>query len=471
MCFPNRTGSGRYRGRVSDAPVTLDPAALPALPDPSTPPARQRLAWLDALRGFAALCVVFDHLGAYAMPHLRGDIYRFLDPGTYGVFVFFLVSGYIVPASLERKGSVRGFWVSRVFRLYPLYAVALVAMVLLWWFNIGTISGANYQGKTSLLTHALMLSSVLGAHNAINVIWTLTYEMAFYLLLTALFLTGTHRRSGRWALLFAAAAVGLGGLLPMFAISRSFLGTRLVPELADLLVLAGIALAVTRFRVPRTAGAILAGGTVIVLVLFNGNWVPPYEALTILALMFTGTMLYRAERGDYPWRRAVPAAIAVLALATAAGLWHGFGWGANYRWQWATSVLGAGLTFAIGMACRKKPVPAVLAWLGVVSFSVYLVHPVLLQFYKKVPFTHGSHPFPVQVLMAAVFLAVLLACSWLSFRFVEKPMQQHGRAFSRWLDTWFGPDPVPGARPAALEPALTHEVIGPPEPVPEAAAQ
>jgi peptidoglycan/LPS O-acetylase OafA/YrhL len=37
----------------------------------------------------------------------------------YGVFVFFLVSGYIVPASLERKGSVHGFWVSRVFRLYP----------------------------------------------------------------------------------------------------------------------------------------------------------------------------------------------------------------------------------------------------------------------------------------------------------------------------------------------------------------
>jgi peptidoglycan/LPS O-acetylase OafA/YrhL len=445
---------------VPDAPVTLTPPSPSAA---AAPRAGQRLAWLDALRGFAALCVVFDHLGAYAMPHLRGDIYRFLDPGTYGVFVFFLVSGYIVPASLERKGSVRGFWVSRAFRLYPLYAVVLVAMVLLWWFNIGTISGANYQGKTSLLTHALMLSSVLGAHNAINVIWTLTYEMAFYLLLTALFLTGTHRRSSRWALLFAAAAVGLGGLLPMFAISRSFLGTRLVPEIADLFILAGIALAVSRFRVPRTIGAILAAGTVLVLVMFNGDWVPPYEALTILALMFTGTMLYRAERGDYPWNRAVPAAVTVLALATAAGLWHGFGWGANYRWQWATSVLGAGLTFAIGMACRKKPVPAVLAWLGVVSFSVYLVHPVLLQFYKKIPFTHGSHPFPLQVLMAATFLAVLLACSWLSYRWVEKPMQRHGRTVSRWLDTRLGPDPVPGARAPGLEPAPALEVIVPPE--------
>jgi peptidoglycan/LPS O-acetylase OafA/YrhL len=33
--------------------------------------------------------------------------------------VFFLVSGYIMASSLERKGSVRGSWVSRVFRLYP----------------------------------------------------------------------------------------------------------------------------------------------------------------------------------------------------------------------------------------------------------------------------------------------------------------------------------------------------------------
>jgi peptidoglycan/LPS O-acetylase OafA/YrhL len=33
--------------------------------------------------------------------------------------VFFLVSGYIVPASLEHKGDVRSIWVNRVFRLYP----------------------------------------------------------------------------------------------------------------------------------------------------------------------------------------------------------------------------------------------------------------------------------------------------------------------------------------------------------------
>jgi peptidoglycan/LPS O-acetylase OafA/YrhL len=77
-----------------------------------------RLGWLDALRGIAALCVVFDHLTYSVFQPVRDSVYHWFDPGQYGVFVFFLVSGYIVPASLERRGSVRGFWVSRVFRLY-----------------------------------------------------------------------------------------------------------------------------------------------------------------------------------------------------------------------------------------------------------------------------------------------------------------------------------------------------------------
>jgi len=51
--------------------------------------------------------------------------------------VFFLVSGYIVPASLERKGSVGSFWVSRVYRLYPLYLFAVGVMIVLWATGIG----------------------------------------------------------------------------------------------------------------------------------------------------------------------------------------------------------------------------------------------------------------------------------------------------------------------------------------------
>jgi peptidoglycan/LPS O-acetylase OafA/YrhL len=73
---------------------------------PPRPTTGNRLAWLGALRGIAALCVVFDHLTYSVLQPVRNSVYHWFDPGQYGVFVFFLVSGYIGPASLERKGSV-----------------------------------------------------------------------------------------------------------------------------------------------------------------------------------------------------------------------------------------------------------------------------------------------------------------------------------------------------------------------------
>src|SRR6201996_6999284 len=119
-----------------------------------------RLAWLDALRGFAALCVVFDHGSSLLLVPVRSYLYHWLNLGQYGVFVFFLVSGYIVPASLERKGSVRGFWISRGFRLYPLYALAIVAAAAAYALGYGTLRGAQVHPFQSAAADLLMLPNV-----------------------------------------------------------------------------------------------------------------------------------------------------------------------------------------------------------------------------------------------------------------------------------------------------------------------
>ena len=47
-----------------------------------------------------------------------------IDLGKYGVLLFFLVSGYVIPMSLERHGSLRRFWIGRLFRIYPAYLAA-----------------------------------------------------------------------------------------------------------------------------------------------------------------------------------------------------------------------------------------------------------------------------------------------------------------------------------------------------------
>ena len=419
-----------------------------------------RLAWLDVLRGLAALCVVFNHFGYFVPPRLNNPVYQWFNPGDYGVFVFFLISGYIVPASLERKGSVRTFWISRIFRLYPLYLLAVGLALVLYAVHVGGLRGEGSDPETSVLSQMLMMSNVLAGQNLPYVVWSLSYEMIFYLLLTALFVARIHRRSSRCALAFAVAAVALGGLLPQAYFTSNLWSPRIIALIADMVVLTGLAFAVALRGMPRLVGATLAALVGLTLLAFNGTWLWPWEALSILALMFTGTMLYRAEQGQYSWRKAIVIAVTVLGLAIAAGLWHSHAWGmsahAEFIWErcWFMSLFLAGLTFGAGLALRRVTWPRFLTWLGLISYSVYLLHPSLIEVYQHLPWT-AHHTFWVQLLVDALFLVILLAVCSLTYLLVERPMQEVGRRLARRLDARFGPDRFP-VRMRTPEPALAH---------------
>src|SRR5215469_5165487 len=267
-----------------------------------------RLAWLDALRGFAALCVVFDHGSTLLLRPARDFLYQWLNLGQYGVFVFFLVSGYIVPASLERKGSLGAFWASRAFRLYPMYAAAIVLAAAAYWTGHGTIRGAQQHPATSAASWLLMLPNLLTGPNVPNVVWTLSYEMVFYLLLAALFSWRVHRHSGVYAIACAAGAVVLGGVLPMAALQRwgqhGGPSPLTVDVAADALILAGIALAVSGKTSWGRIGASVAGLAGLTLLLINPGYPYPWSGLVILALMFTGTLVYRAGQRQIGWGSA-----------------------------------------------------------------------------------------------------------------------------------------------------------------------
>ena len=391
-----------------------------------------RLAWLDALRGFAALCVVFDHGSTLLLLPVRTYLYHWFNLGQYGVFVFFLVSGYIVPASLERKGSVRGFWVSRAFRLYPLFVLAVVASAVAYETGHGVFATAGAHPFTAVLSWLFMLQNLNTGLNVPVVTWTLSYEMVFYLLLAALFSWGVHRRSEWYATAFAVGAVTLGGVLPMSALSHWSKGPGhgplLLSGLTDALILAGLLLAAGSRTWPARAGASLAAVTALVLMTFNQNYPYPWSGCVILALMFSGTLIYRAEHRQVSRLTAGAVVTGVLALATAAGLWHG---GAHYghAWQlqWVTSVLLAGATFGAGLAARRLRVPRWCAWLGMISYSVYLLHPLVFDAYRTIPAVHRRYSLPDQVLVFAVLLAVIIALSGATFYLVEKPMQRLGR--------------------------------------------
>jgi peptidoglycan/LPS O-acetylase OafA/YrhL len=422
---------------------------------PKTAGTASRLAWLDALRGFAALCVVFDHGSTLLLRPARDFLYHWLNLGQYGVFVFFLVSGYIVPASLERKGSLRGFWISRAFRLYPMYAAALVLAVVAYRTGHGTISGAEHNPLAAAASWLLMLPNLLTGPNVPNVTWTLSYEMVFYLLLAALFSWGAHRHSGGYALTSAAAAVALGGVLPMAALTRwadhAAHGPLALDAAADALVLGGIALAVFGGRPLARVGTAIAVLTALTLVTVNQGYPYPWSGGVILALMFTGTLIYRAEHGQADKAAAAAIAAAVLALATFAGLWHGARYGSQWQAQWASSILLAAATFGIAMALRNRRIPRVAAWLGVISYSVYVLHPLIFNAYRSVPVLHRTHTMPVQAALFAALFAAIVAASAATYYLIERPMQWLGRAVA---------DYATGAGSGAAAPAADAEAAG-----------
>ncbi len=426
-----------------------------------------RLGWLDALRGIAVLFVVFEHLSFSEMTGVRAAISPWFSPGLYGIMVFFMVSGYIVPASLERRGSVRRFWVSRVFRLYPLFVVAVMIKIVLASFHLATNTVSDVGA--SAVGHILMLQDLLGVPNMINVLWTLSFEMAFYLLVTFLFVAGVHQRSARLAAGFAAASVAGGAILPQAALSHSFAGTRAVATAVTVLVLVSLAGAVSGRRGPRTAGAALAGGTALVLLSFNSR-VNAWEGFAILAAMFTGTVMCRADRGQISWAKAVGTAGTVCLLAVTSGWWHlaqhRGAMTAVYQRQWAISSLLAAATFAAGMAWRKRDMPRLLTWLGMISYSVYLIHMLMIDVLVRLPWTRTRPSLPVQVAITVAFLCLLLGCCAMTYRFVEAPMQRVGRRVAARLESRFGPDLLSAARsgprlPPSSRPAADGALAGP----------
>ncbi|WP_405088634.1 acyltransferase family protein [Microbispora sp. NBC_01389] len=373
-----------------------------------------RLAWLDALRGIGAMAVVAEHALPWVMPSLRP---YWFSLGMYGVLVFFLVSGYIIPASLEKRGDVGAFWISRVFRLYPLYllVIAFVLVMAVW----VPVRQEVPRHPSAVAAHLSMLLDVVHIGAVADPMWTLSYEMVFYLLVTALFAGGMHRRSGTLAIVFGVVAVAAGLVL-----SAPLLPGHWPAVVAGVVFVAGLACLITgRFR---TVAAYALGLMALVLLLF-GSFVPWFGA-AILAVMFTGTALYRWERGT---AGLGPVAVAAVLVA-AAPVWSAqAGWWWVQPGVWITTIALAGATFAIGMALRGRRVPGVLTWLGLISYSVYLLHHPLLKYLNALVGDLKSVPDTGRAALALGYLAVMLTLSWLTYRFVESPAQRLGRRITR----------------------------------------
>lgn len=131
------------------------------------------------LRGMAALLVVFFHFrfylnGVYAQKDLGTLLF---GGGAFGVDLFFIISGFIIAMSTEKKSSPLIFVVRRFFRIYPAFILTFLVGVIFIYYNLPTESIV----RAMFFIHKdYGLDSPSFGYNVLGPAWTLTYEFYFY---------------------------------------------------------------------------------------------------------------------------------------------------------------------------------------------------------------------------------------------------------------------------------------------------
>lgn len=139
-----------------------------------------RVLSVEVLRAFAALSVACFHFVG-ANPATPDGWFKYLmSYGHYGVQIFFVISGFVLPLSMHDSGyKIRYFFhfmAKRLLRLEPTYLVSLILIVGI----LASTAPSTLKWKQILL-HLGFLNSLAGEDWLMAVYWTLAIEFQFYL--------------------------------------------------------------------------------------------------------------------------------------------------------------------------------------------------------------------------------------------------------------------------------------------------
>ncbi len=363
----NLEGSPHLEGDRSEiatkvAKSSPSPTAPHRPSESATPGKAARLKNLDALRGIAALAVMLYHFTCTLEPTWFTALFT---RGWMGVEVFFVISGFILPSSMQARGDYsfpsqypRYVW-KRVLRLHPPYLASL-GVILIQWHLATLVPG--YSGDlpdfsmAELAAHPFLLNDILGLRWVVAVYWTLAIELQFCLFLGIVYPLLRHR--SYWMAVVAGCIVA--GMLP---VSRIWLLPFLPVFGMGILAWKGL-----QDKESRAAVLSLGIGTVLAAVAAE------YTALE-------------------------PLGIRATLVGSAA---------------------------AMGVAFWRKGIPGWLAGIGTISYSLYLLHAVLGNSIKttvlSIPFLPAGGAGQAIACLVAAAGSLLLA--WLFYRIVERPAVQ-----------------------------------------------
>jgi peptidoglycan/LPS O-acetylase OafA/YrhL len=360
----------------------------------------RHIAGLDGLRALSVMAVVWHH------SHPGLPAWPITYNGFLGVDVFFALSGFLITTLLlaERAASGRialgQFYMRRSLRIFPLY-YALLALLAIY-FLVTPGSSQSTAFFKALPMHAAYLSNWVPVDGLMAISWSLASEEQFYLLWPPLLvLCGRHALWPLLAFLALNLAVGFGhGHGALLALGLRYEALPILQATFTPILLGVLLAYALRMQALRSA---LSGA--------------PAWALPVAMLML---LMVANIAGDVRgWQRLAFAlcSIAVLALVV----------------QQPRSLVVRGLQW--------RP----LAYIGTVSYGVYLLHKIALHAVHMVAGRVGGGLEPL--LVFALGLALSIALAGLSYRFFEQPIL-------RWKSRW-----RPRAEPSA-PPVFKHTATG-----------
>jgi peptidoglycan/LPS O-acetylase OafA/YrhL len=295
---------------------------------------------LDGIRAVSFMMVFAAHAG----------FNRILVIGDLGVTVFFFLSGFLIATLLrsefEGHGAVntRHFYLRRALRILPPYYLVLLGAMLLAWmlYPPGTVTILSLAAKLLFFENYLMDYTGVHGPPGTSVVWSLAVEEHFYLLFPWLYIA-----MQKWRMPNSTQAWFLWGLC--------------------LLVMAWRCLLVLAFDVSK-AHILCATDCRVDAILFG------------CALAVWNNPVLDPPRGSPGlWKYGLlPAALVALLLTLLCG-------GPVFQETAYFSVQGVALTLVFIAAIRFHDWPLFrflngrrVAFIGTLSYSLYLVHEVLL---------------------------------------------------------------------------------------------
>jgi peptidoglycan/LPS O-acetylase OafA/YrhL len=331
---------------------------------------RPRLAFLDVARCIAALLVFIEHAIDMLVYHYQGTGPHVGLLGKIGVVLFFIISGFIIPQSLQEGGSNLRFWIRRFFRLYPAYWLAVGATAV-----YVHVKHEDLYQPSDFLINLTMLQGFVSRPHVLGVFWTLHLELIFYIACSCLHGLGLLRDHAVFVMGWAIACCAVG------AAAIIMLGERNFPVSSMRLVLMA--------TVVGLSAQMYCSGRLSL------------RRLTLVAagLLVSLLVIWSAGRLQFP-DEATPALLGESAIV----------WVSAY------------LCFFTLLSLRHMRMPAPLTYLGRISYSVYLLHIFTISIFKLCP-----EPMWLRVLAS---VAASFAVSVASYHLIEKP----GIRLGRWIE-------------------------------------